>query len=165
MGLFSDPVFRKREAWGYIWILLIRGTSWTTWVFLAVAILKYANNSVGCTSRGFEIMMNSTMDRSQTEDEANAAEVECTGEIPFLGRLLTPSTSIPFVASIGSIACLLITPVFGVLIDRTTKRKLWTFGTLGAYVGTSALQIWSNADNWLLMLVMQVSWKGRSKNK
>jgi hypothetical protein len=76
MGIVTDNVFQKRESWGYVYILLIRGSSWTTWVFLSVAILKLANNSVGCSAKGFEMGWNATMNRTQTEDEANVSEVD-----------------------------------------------------------------------------------------
>ena len=76
MGLLTDSVFQKRESWGYVYILLIRGSSWTTWVFLSVAILKLANNSVDCSAKGFEMGWNATMNRTQTEDEANMYEID-----------------------------------------------------------------------------------------
>lgn len=120
MGLLTSSVFRRREAWGYLWVLLLRGMGWTTWVFLSVAILKYSNNSVGCTAKGYEMTWNATMNRTQTEDEANIAEVDCEGKIDFLGTSMTPSTAIPFTTSIGILITTLMAPIFGAIIDRTS---------------------------------------------
>mmetsp|Transcript_11833 Transcript_11833/g.23926 ORF Transcript_11833/g.23926 Transcript_11833/m.23926 type:complete len:498 (-) Transcript_11833:30-1523(-) len=155
MGLLTSSVFQRREAWGYLWVLLLRGIGWTTWVFLSVAILKYSNNSVGCTAKGYEMTWNATMNRTQTEDEANIAEVDCEGKIDFLGTSMTPSTAIPFTTSIGILITTLMAPIFGAIIDRTSIRKLWTFVSLAIFVGTNAIQIFATADNWIFMLCMQ----------
>ncbi|GMH63609.1 hypothetical protein TrST_g277 [Triparma strigata] len=154
-GVLSSPVFEKTEAWGYLWVLLIRGVGWTTWVFLQVAILKYSNNSVGCSTKGYEMLWNATMNRTQTEDEANVFEIDCTGEVSFMGKMMTPSTAIPFTTSIGVLAVALISPIFGAVIDRTSKRKLWTFVSLGVFIFVNALQIFTTPDNWVLMLALQ----------
>jgi UMF1 family MFS transporter len=155
MGLFTNEVFKKREAWGYIWVLLVRGASWTTWVFTSVAILKYANNSVGCSAKGYEIAFNSTLDRFQTEDEADVFESDCEGQIEFLGKYMTPNTSIPYTASIGAFIGTFTAPIFGSIIDTTSERKLWTFATLFVVWACNAIQIFTSQSNWLAILLLQ----------
>ena len=95
------------------------------------------------------------MNRTQTEDEANLVEIDCTGEIDFMGKMMTPSTAIPFTTSIGVILSCVISPIFGALIDRTEKRKLWTFMSIGLFIFINALQIFTTPDNWVLMLALQ----------
>jgi len=155
MGLFTDPVFKKRESWGYLLALLIRGCGWTTWVFTGVAVLKLANNSVGCSTKGFEITFNSTMNRTQTEEEADMWEVACTGEIDFFGKAMTPATSIPFTTAIGLVISTLVSPIFGAIIDRTTRRKAVTFLSLGVYVAINAFQALISEDTYMLILFLQ----------
>jgi hypothetical protein len=116
MGLFSNPVFNKREAWGYVWVLLVRGMGWTTWVFTQVAVIKLSNNEVGCSQAGFEIGWNSTDGplRAQTEEEADLfygqldgeiadEPLDCSGTITWMGKEMKPSTAIPYMNAVGLI--------------------------------------------------------------
>jgi hypothetical protein len=118
MGIFTDPVFKKREAWGYIWVLLVRGCSWTSWVFLSVAVMKFANNEVGCSDKGYEIAFNTTMNRTQTEEEAEISDIDCTGKLTAYGKLMTPGTIVPYFTSIGIIFTVILSPIFGAIVDR-----------------------------------------------
>jgi len=155
MGLLTNPIFNKRESWGYVWILLIRGSAWTTWVFLSVAILKLSNNSVGCSAKGYEMLFNSTMNRTQTEEEANIHEIDCTGEVTWLGKSLTPSTAMPYLTSIGLVISMILTPIIGVIVDRTKHRKATTFASIGAFVAINGFQALISEGNWMVMLVLQ----------
>ena len=183
MGLLTDSVFQKRESWGYVYILLIRGSSWTTWVFLSVAILKLANNSVDCSAKGFEMGWNATMNRTQTEDEANMYEIDvsvggyekndkimisstqttrspnsfpqCVDEVDFFGKAMTPSTTIPYITSIGLVISTVITPIIGTVIDRTTHRKAITFASIGVFIAVNAAQALISDGTWKFMLLLQ----------
>lgn len=154
-SLFSSTVFNKLEAWGYVWILLVRGVSWTTWVFTAVAVLKLANGEVGCTQTGHEIGFNETMNRTQTIEEADIWEVECEGKVSVLGSYMTPSSVIPFTTSVGLFVSTVLTPISGAIIDRTNRRKAITFGSLGVYVAINAFQSLIGESTWLIVLLLQ----------
>jgi hypothetical protein len=152
MGLLSNPVFAKLEAWGYLWLLSLRGVGFTTNIFMNIALLKFGYGSVGCTPTGSDIGYNATMDRVQTIEEADLAGDECQGTLPLVG--LPILSGYILLNTISTTMALLVTPIFGTIVDHSPSRKFHTFATCSVYVLVNAIAIAASPSNWFVMICL-----------
>jgi MFS-type transporter involved in bile tolerance (Atg22 family) len=61
---------------------------------------------------------------------------------------------ISFYMVLNTVSLLLSTmlaPILGTVVDYSTKRKLYTFGTVAVYCGVNAVQTFTSESNWLFM--------------
>ena len=115
-----------------------------------IALLHYGYSSVGCTGTGKEIAFLTTIDRYQTTEEAEEADIECTGLV--WGMKLVSAYLL--LNSISVVFSLIVTPIFGSFIDFSPNRKFWTIFTASIYVSINGIQIFANEQNWLIMVLL-----------
>ncbi len=138
---------------------LLLGTGARAYLFisllsLASALLQYANEAAGCTVDGYEIPLNSTLNKTN----ADVSEMEdCKGvvlEWLFVGGL-KPSSVMSTVATIGSLMCAVTLPIIGSIVDHTNLRVSilkWSFFFLWA---GNLFQGFTNADLWEASSIIQ----------
>ncbi|GMH64509.1 hypothetical protein TrST_g99 [Triparma strigata] len=151
-ALFSNPVFRKLEAWGYLLILSIRGTGFSTSIFMNIALLQFGYASVGCTGTGKEIGFNVTSGVHWTSEEAEEIGQDCAGEMK--GMNLPIVTGYLVLNSFSTVISTCSAPVFGSFVDSSPNRKIYTIATCAIYILINFFHAFSTQENWLLMVLL-----------
>jgi hypothetical protein len=119
-------VFRKSEAWAYIYLLTVRGTIWAHNLSYFVAFLQVMYTSVGCTQSGSEIGMNVTVNllnetlinRTQTSEEADMHGEECSATVNGVPLM----TAVYSVGTLSLILQSILAPILGTVIDHSKVR-------------------------------------------
>ena len=152
MGIYKPSIFHSNdEAKGYIICTPTRVILFMSMSYLTVAMQHLANIEVGCTGKGYSYGHNATMDRVQTEVEANVAEIECTGKKWGLSPLSLMST----VLGVGSVTISIVIPVVGALIDFTDRRKSVFLYSWYTFWLTNFVQIGVAQSTWVYMGIIQ----------
>ncbi len=154
--MLDSPVFQKTEAWAFLISVGSMGLAWIVWIFTQTAVIVYANEAAGCTAIGYNIAFNSTLGREQTDEEADAAEVDCQGKVHVFGSSMAPMSVLPMLTSLGTIITTILSPLVGALIDHTNYRREVLLSFAALYCFINCLQIFTFASTWILMTTLQV---------
>ncbi|GMH87728.1 hypothetical protein TrVE_jg2811 [Triparma verrucosa] len=122
---------------------------------LGTALLQYANIEAGCTSvKGSEIAWNETEGRMQTDEEADAVDMDCQGKV-FGG--LSPSSTLTTMASIANVLIALTLPTCGAIIDYSSlRKKVVLYSFYGLWIG-NFIQVFTSEGTWMISVVVQAA--------
>ena len=119
--------------------------------YLVIAILNLAYKEVGCTGKGYAIGFNETRNATQTEEEANLMEVECTGK--YWG--FQPFSLVTTMIGIGQIFTAIFLPIIGALVDYTDKRRKYLVNSFYIFWLSNLAQVFIGEGTWVFMGIIQ----------
>ncbi|GMH82389.1 hypothetical protein TrVE_jg6675 [Triparma verrucosa] len=133
------------ETRAFYYDVLFRAPLFISILFLSTVFLKFANEEAGCTEAGYDI------GAGQTEEEADAAEVKCTGR----AYGIRPSSVLTTLNSAAGLILAFLLPVIGSIIDHTSYRKQCVVYAGAVFWLSNLVQCFTNSDSWFAMVVIQ----------
>ena len=146
-SIFGLSLMRKSsETRAFFYDVLFRGPLFISVLFLSTVFLKFANKEAGCTEAGHDIAA------GQIEEEADDANIDCTGKVAFGIR---PSSVLTTLNAVAGLILAILLPIFGAIIDHTSYRKQCVMYCGALFWLCNVLQIFTNAATWSLMVLVQ----------
>jgi len=165
MNLCPGSYDKNPEVLGYILNGPGRGTLYTSYVFLSVAMQELAFLDAGCTSTVCPVM-NGTQpyreeyyleddDKYSFDDEFLNDYYECKNKT----NGFRPSSLMALMMTVASIMSVLGLPIVGAAVDFTPHRKLIGQVLISIAVVGNAVQVGISQDTWIYMAALQAALK------